>query len=832
MLENLFQDLRYSARMLRKNPVFSLVAILTLALGIGANTVIFSLVDVVLFRPLPVSHPEELVRLFAGETRGSAKWHFISLPAYQAYRDHSDAFSGLAAYVDRFPVNASAGKFGTERVDGGMVTGNYFQVLGANAGMGRTLVADDDRPGAPPVVMLSHNFWRRHYPRDAGVLGSQILVDGQWFTVVGVTPAGFGGVSFENYPEIWIPLAYAVQIDPLLKSQIPLNHESFAPFGVVGRLKPGSSLAQAQAQLDAIAPQLGVGKFTPAEGPGWKRPWPALVPATQAARQTNAKQSLLLLGIVTLVLLIACADLAGLMLARSETRQKEIAVRLALGGPRRRIMMLHLAEALLISALGATVGCVLAGWGAHVVALTAPTQIDLPLERATSILDLRILVFTGLVALIAALLSALVPAIKYSRADLALAIQGSSSRGSSSKTSAVGRGLPAQAVLVVLQVAASVLLLVGAGLLTRTLWHASEIQLGFDPAHTVVGSTDLIRQGYDKNAAATLLDPMLDALRAQPGVESAALGPVPLQGNMSTSVKLEGYNATDGEPVAIEGLRVSPGYFATLRIPLQSGRDFKRSDAEGAPGAAIVSQGFAQKYWPRQNALGRHIEHVGIHDQTFEIVGIAGDTAGYDLRRGPRPVVYFPLDQSYLMFPWQPDITLLARGPGDPGQLMNALRRAVADVDSALPLFRARTMQDQVAGVLGEEKFLARLLIVFAVIAVTLAAAGVFGLMSYNTERATHDFGIRMALGAQQHHVLWMVLRKALALAVAGAIIGLGAAVWLTRLLASLLFGVSPTDPLTFAAVGGMAVCIALLACYLPARRAARTDPLIALRAE
>jgi predicted permease len=385
---------------------------------------------------------------------------------------------------------------------------------------------------------------------------------------------------------------------------------------------------------------------------------------------------------------------------------------------------------------------------------------------------------------------------------------------------------------VVLQVAASVLLLVGAGLLTRTLWHASEIQLGFDPAHTVVGSTDLIRQGYDKNAAATLLDPMLDALRAQPGVESAALGPVPLQGNMSTSVKLEGYNAADGEPVAIEGLRVSPGYFATLRIPLLSGRDFKRSDAEGAPGAAIVSQGFAQKYWPRQNALGRHIEHVGIHDQTFEIVGIAGDTAGYDLRRGPRPVVYFPLDQSYLMFPWQPDITLLARGPGDPGQLMNALRRAVAGVDSALPLFRARTMQDQVAGVLGEEKFLARLLIVFAVIAVTLAAAGVFGLMSYNTERATHDFGIRMALGAQQHHVLWMVLRKALALAVAGAIIGLGAAVWLTRLLASLLFGVSPTDPLTFAAVGGMAICIALLACYLPARRAARTDPLIALRAE
>lgn len=827
MLGNVLQDLRYSARMLRKNPVFSLVAILILALGIGANTVIFSLVDVVLFRPLPVSHPQELVRVFTGDARGSARAHFVSLPAYQAYRDHSDAFSGLAAYLDRFPVNASAGKFGTERVDAGMVTGNYFQVLGANAALGRTLVAADDRPGAPPVVMLGHSFWRRHYPPGASVLGSQILVDGQWFTVVGVTPARFGGVSFENFPEIWIPLTYAVQIDPLLKSQIPLNNESFAPFAIVGRLKPGTSLAQTQAHLDAIAPQLGVGEFKPTEGPEWKRPWPALVPAAQAARQSNAKQSILLLGIVTLVLLIACADVAGLMLARSETRQKEIAVRLALGGPRHRIMMLHLSEALLVSALGAIVGCVLASWGAHVVALTAPPQIDLPLERAASVLDLRVLAFTGLIAVIAALLSAFFPAIKYSRADMALAIQ-----GSSSKTSAVGRGLPAQAVLVVLQVAASVLLLVGAGLLTRTLWYASQIQLGFDPAHTVFGSTDLIRQGYDKNAAATLLNPMLDALRAQPGVESAALGPVPLQGNMSTSVKLEGYKAGDGERVAIEGLRVSPGYFSTLRIPLLSGRDFRPADVEGAPGAAIVSQSFARKYWPGENAVGRHIEGVGIHDQNFEIVGVVGDTAGYDLRRGPRPVVYFPLDQSYLMFPWQPDVTLLARGSGDTGQLMNSLRHAVGAVDSALPLFRARTMEDQIAGVLGEEKFLARLLIVFALIAITLAAAGIFGLISYSTERATHDFGIRLALGAQSRHILWMVLKKGLVLAIAGLVFGLGAALWLTRLLATLLFGVAPTDALTFAAVGFLIVLIALLACYLPARRATRVDPLIALRSE
>ena len=827
MLENIFQDLRYGARMLRKNPGFSSIAVLTLALGIGANTAIFSIVDVLLFRPLPVSRPNELVRIFSGETRGNAGWGYVSLPEFLEYRDHSDAFAGLAACVDRFPANVSAGKFGTERVDAGMVTGSYFPVLGANAALGRTLVAEDDRAGAAPVVMLGHSFWRRHYPRDASVLGSQVLVDGQWFTVVGVAPAAFGGVSFENYPEIWLPLTYAVQIDPLLKSQIPLNHQSFAPFVVVGRLKPGVSVARAQAQIDTLAERLGAGKPDAAEGPDWKRPWPVLVSVTLAARQGSAGFSWLLLGIVLLVLLIACADVAGLMLARSETRQKEIAVRLALGGPRRRIMMLHMAEALLISGLGAIVGCFLAGWATRLIVLTAPQTLDLPLERASSVLDLRVLVFTGLVALASALISALVPALKYSRADLVLGIKSDSGR-----SNAIGGRFSPQAMLVVVQVAASVLLLVGAGLLTRTLWHASQVRLGFDPEHTVFASTDLIRQGYDKNAAANLLDPLLDSLRAQPGVESAALGTPPMGGDMSTSVKIEGHDSAPGKKEGIRGARVSPGYFTTVGIPLLSGRDFKRSDAAGAPGTAIVSEAFARKYWPNESALGKHIEQVGIHNQTFEVVGVVGNTANRDLRREPPAVAYFPLDQSYLMFPWQPDVSMLARGQGDPGLLLGSIRKAVAGVDSALPVFRTRTLKEYVAGTLGQEKFLARLLLVFALVAVVLAAAGVFGLMSYSTERATHDFGVRMALGAQSRHVLWLVLRKGLTLAVMGLVLGLGASLWLTRLLVSLLFGVSPTDAVTFIAVAAVMVMVALLACYLPARRATRVDPLVALRNE
>jgi hypothetical protein len=288
MLENIFQDLRYSARMLWKNPGFTLVAVLTLALGIGANTAIFSIIDVLLFRPLPVMKPDQLVRIFSGETRGNAGWGFISLPECQEYRDQSAVFSGLAAYVDRFPANVSAGKFGTERVDAGMVTGNYFPLLGASAELGRTLLAGDDQKGAAPVVMLGHQFWKRHFPSDSSVLGSQILIDGQWFTVVGVTPAGFGGVSFENFPQIWIPLSHGVQIDPLLRSQIPQNRKSFVPFAVVGRLKTGISAVQAQAQMDILAERLGAGKPDASEGPDWKRACPVLVPVTQAARQGNS----------------------------------------------------------------------------------------------------------------------------------------------------------------------------------------------------------------------------------------------------------------------------------------------------------------------------------------------------------------------------------------------------------------------------------------------------------------------------------------------------------------------------------------------------------------
>ncbi|HYX52842.1 MAG TPA: ABC transporter permease [Candidatus Limnocylindrales bacterium] len=821
-----FRDLRHSLRSLYKAPGVALLAVLILALGSGGNVAIFSIVDVLLFRPLPVSNPDQLVRIFTGKTKGDARAGFVSLPDYEEYRDNAPAFSGIAACLDRFPANVSAAKFGSERVNVGMVTGNYFPLLGVHASLGRTLVPDDERTDASPVALLSHSFWKRHYASDAKVLESQILVDGQWFTIAGVVPADFGGVSFENFPELWIPLAQGRNLDPLLKTQLPLNHRSFAPFVVIGRLRTGISLAQAQVQLDTMAARLGAGKPIAEEG-NFQRAWPVLVSATQAARKSNQQTSWLLLGIVILVLLIACADVAGLMLARSETRQREFAVRIALGAPRSRLLVLHFYEALLISAAGAVIGLLIAAASTRIIALSAPAAIDLPLQRSSSILDVRVLAFTIAVSLLTALISAMVPALRYSRSDLALEVKTDSRR-----SSAIGRSWSIHTALVLAQIASAVVLLAAAGLLARTLWQASKIQLGFSPANTVFGSTDLIRQGYTKEQAASLLAPLLQALRAQPGVQSAALGAPPLQFTMQTMVKIEGAQSGDAEKQSIALVRVSDGYFDTTGIPLPSGRDFRPSDGATAPGAAIVSQSFAHKWWPDKSAIGMHLSHAGIHDQTFEIVGVVGDTAGADPRQDDPAVVYLPLEQSYLMFPWQPDVTLIAHGARREADLISSLRRAVVEIDPALPLFRVRTLDQQVSAILGEEKFLARLLIVFTCVAVVLAAAGLFGLMAYTTARATHEFGLRMALGAQKSHVLWMVLRRALILSGVGLAIGLGGAHWLSRYLNGLLFNVSRNDLATFVVVPVATILVALLASFVPALRATSVDPLVALREE
>ena len=546
-----------------------------------------------------------------------------------------------------------------------------------------------------------------------------------------------------------------------------------------------------------------------------------------AARGDRAQFSILVLSVVLLVLLIACADVSGMLLARSEARQKELAIRLALGAPRSRIISMQVIEGLLISTLGAILGCVLAGFSARALTATSQWILPIPLDRSASVLDLRVLGFTALAALLAGIVTSLAPALRYSRSHLAMMIQ-----GETRSVRAISRRVSLQALLVTAQIAASVVLLAGAGLLVRTLWQVSRIHLGFDPDHAVGASTDPIREGYSKAASAALLDPLLDTLRAQPGVASAAIGRLPLQGGTSTVVVMEGHGASAKEQEWVELTGVSPGYFDTLGIPLLRGRDFAHAENRDGAGFAIINQAIAQAFWPNDDPIGKHIEHVGPRDQTLEIIGVAGNVAPPNLRASPGHTVYVPVAQAYLMFPWQPDVTLLARTTGDPQTLVPAMRDAIASVDHSLPMFHVRTMSEQVSTTMAEERFLGKLLPVIAILAMILCAAGVYGLVSYTTERATREFGIRMALGAQQRNVLFMVLRRSMGLGLLGVTIGVGAALVLTRFLVSSLYGVSPTDPATFAAVGVLMMLVTLLACFRPARRATRVDPMVALRTE
>jgi putative ABC transport system permease protein len=828
MLQKLAQDLRYSSRMLRTNPGFTAMAVLTLALGIGANSAIFSMVDVVLFRPLPIAKADEVVRLAQGKTKDAATWWgFVSFPSYLAYREHSTSFSELAAYLDKYPVNLSAPKLTADRVDAGMVTGNYFETLRVLPQIGRTIRPEDDIPGAAPVLMLSDNYWRSHFHRGTGVLGTTLLIDGEPFTVVGITPPGFGGVAFENYPEVWLPMSGGFRVDPLLQNEIPHQDQAFLPFGVVGRLKPGVSLAQAQAELDVVAAQLGAGKAEPREGTDWKRPWPVLVSALEAARGDRSHFSMLILGIVLLVLLIACADVSGLLLARSEARQKETAIRLALGAPRSRIISLHILEGLLVSIAGAIVGCLFGAWMARIISLSWLVSLPIPLEHSDSILDLRVLAFTIAAAFVAGIASSLGPALRYSRSQLMVMIQ-----GESRVARAASRRVSLQSLLVITQIIASVILLAGAGLLVHTVWNVSRIHLGFDPDHTIGASTDPIRLGYSKTAAAALLDPLLDAVRSQPGVESAAIGSLPLQGGAHTTVAMEGNRSASKEREWIQLMGISPGYFKTLRIPLLRGRDFTDSDNHDSAGVAIINEAIAQAFWPNQDPIGKHIEHVGPRDDILEIIGVAGDVAPANLRGLPVHTVYMPMAQRYLMFPWQPDITFLARTSGDPQILASALRASIARVNPGLPMFHLRTMREQAATGFSEQRFLRQVLLMAALLATVLSAGGVYGLVSYATQCATHEFGIRMALGAQRRNIVWIVLQKGLGLSLLGVGLGIGAALALARLLTSLLYGVASTDPITFAGVALLIVIVTLMSCYLPARRATQVDPLVAMRTE
>jgi putative ABC transport system permease protein len=826
----LWQDVKFGLRMLAKNPGFTATAIITLALAIGANTALFSLVDAVLFRPLAVSHPAELVRIGSSATPLDPPGQSLSYPLYTEYRDNSAAiFTGVAAYSDRLQVTLAQESGMGAPATAAVVTGNYFELLGVRALRGRAIVPEDDAPGGGnDVVVLSYRYWQQIFAGHSDAIGGKLRVNGYPFLIVGVTPRDFFGVGLNSIPDVWLPMSAATRAEPIYRGQMDMIENPF--FGVVARLKPRVTLAQAQEQLSAAAARMDAGKplaithsyAGKSESYHWPKPWPVLAPASDQAGKNWTKLSWMLLGVCALVLLVGASDLASLLLARAERRQREIAIRIALGASRMQIMRGLLVEGLLLAAAGAVAGLLVATWSAGVVRAAGSAQTGLPVTAGASILDARVLAFTAGVALLSGLVFSFAPAWRASRTGISSVLKGDA------RTSAGGRPRATlRSGLIVFQIAASALLLVGAGLFLRALFSAASQDPGFDAGHIFTADLNLAKQGYSPAAARAFLDPLLQSVTAAPGVRYAAIeAAAGAQGNAKNQKDQKNLS------MALSLWRVTPEYFATLGVPLLRGREFAPNAREGGPYEGLVNETLIREYWPGEDPIGKTIGPFTPMGAIVEIVGVVPDIRTANLSDPPPPTLYVSLSRFYSAYPWQPTISILVRTDGDPRGALPSLFAAVTRLDKNLALLRPRTETERLASGFDRQRFLAALLASFAALAVLLAATGLYGLISYATTGRTREIGVRMALGAEPGHVLRLVLRSGIGLALAGLCVGLTAAAALTRVVAGMLYGVRPDDPTTFVGVAFLLMAVALLACYVPARRAANTDPMTALRSE
>lgn len=810
-MQALWQDLRYGVRMLRKQPGFTLIAVLTLALGIGANTAIFSLVNTVLLRPLPIAEPErvfEIMPFFKGMDMGA-----YSHPLYKDLRDQNDVLDGLAAYTFA-PMSLSRGNR-NERLWGYLVSGNYFEMLGARATQGRMFSPADDRaPGAHPLAVLSHACWQRRFGGDARLIGQTIMLNNHSYTVIGIAPPDFKGTVLFVAPEIYVPMMMSKQIAP---ASTWLDNRSNGSLFAVGRLKPNVTAAQAKAAFDALAVQFGrthKGEedirftFTP---PG------LLVPLIRNGTLGFAG---VLFAIVGLVLLIACTNLANLLLARATARRKEIAVRLSLGATRWRLLRQLLTESTLLALAGGVVGILSAWWLMDLVmALKPPLDVPLAIDLR---LDWRVLGFTLAVSLVTGVLFGLLPAWQATKPDLVPALKDQASSGP--------RRARLRNSLVVAQVALSLVLLVAAGLIVRSLQQVQAMGPGFETERVVTASLDLNLQGYDKARGAAFYRQLMPRLAALPGVQAvSATGFLPLNlDNSYNPIYAEGQPFTRRADLPLLATNtVWPRYFETLGIPLQSGREFTLDEDKEETRVVIVNESFARRFFPGQNAVGKRLRQGGPDFPFWEIIGVARDSKYFSLGEDAQPFVYFPLARDY-----KGDAALLLRTSGDAQSLLNAVRHEVRQLDANLPLYDVKTLREHLRLSLFPLRAGAWIAGSFALLALLLAGLGIYGVMSYATAQRTRELGIRIALGAQSSDVWRLVLRQGLILALLGLALGLAGAFGVTRLMTSVLYGVSATDAATFTSVTLLLALVVLLACWIPARRATKVDPMVALRCE
>ncbi|HKG14243.1 MAG TPA: ABC transporter permease [Pyrinomonadaceae bacterium] len=817
-MRTLLKDLKFGVRALFKSPGFTLVAVASLALGIGANTAIFSLVNTVLLRPLPARDPSRLVSVSVLGKDDSML--AFSYPTYRDYRDRGgDVLSGI--FGERLGPMSLSRDGNNQRVWGYLVSGNYFEVLGVSAAMGRALTAEDDRaPLASPVVVLSHGSWVRRFGADPSIVGKDIVLNRHPFRVVGVMPEGFAGAEVVYTAEVWVPMMMQEWIEP---GNSWLERRTTQNMFAVGRLKDGVTREQAEASLNVLARRLGEEYPDTNEGqrialvpPGF------IVPQLRGAFVGFAA---VLMSAVGLVLLIACVNLANLLLARAASRRKEIAIRLAMGASRWRVVRQLLTESLLLSLAGGVLGLLLAMWILDLVAAYRP-PIDIPIWIDLKV-DVRVMAFTLAASVLTALLFGLMPALQSARADLVPALKDAGAVAGRTRTRL-------RSALVVAQVMLSLVVLVAAGLVVRALGKLQTVSPGFEVEHGLVASFDLGPQGYDEARGREFERQIVERVRALPGVKAASLTDLmPLSLNYSSSdVHIEGRQLGRGANAPVSMVAsVERDYFNAMSVPLVAGRTFTDADKEGVQEVAVVNETFARRFFPgpdpARGALGRRMSFQSDTGPWLEIVGVARDGKYWTLGEAPQLFVYSPLSQAY-----SSTATLVVRAEGDPRSLANSIRAEVSKLDPALPLFDVKTMEEHMGVSLFPARVAATLLGGFGLLALLLAAMGVYGVVSYSVAQRTREIGIRLALGARARDVLRLVAGRSMALVAAGLAAGLAAALALTHYMEVILYGVSATDAFTFTLVVFLLAGVALLACLVPARRATKVDPMAALRHE
>ncbi len=830
-MTGLFQDVRYALRHLRKSPGFTAVAVLTLGLGIGLNSAIFTLFDALTLRPLPISDPDAVVNVYQRIQDEAGSYRSFSYPEYVALRQSNAVFSGLIAYSwmpAEIVTSTRSTVDGAEEAHGLLVTANYFPLLGGEAALGRTFLTEEDEShGAQPVMVLSHGFWEEHFTSDRSIVGKSVKLNGTLMTVVGVASAGFFGTEPQT-PDFWVPMMMQAQLMPRDER---LNDRRSFWLDVVARLKPGVSRKQAQAGMDAlinrIAPDyLGTNQKASID----------LVAGSLLARPDVRGEvdslAFLVMASVAMILLIACANVANLSLARSAVRQKEIDVRLSLGASRGRVVQQLLTESLLVALLSGVAGLLSARWlpGA-IISLLRPQHeqpISVPL-----VLDIPVLGYTLLLSVGTAIVFGLIPALRASRTNPNWA-----SKGEITTLGQGGGRLRIHSVLVGTEISVCLVLLLGAGLLARALGRAQTVDPGFDMKHVLALSMDLNLHGYDNERTAEFHRHLIEQLQALPGVKAVSVASLAPLGGVSRAapVTAAGSNGPVGASETSVGYWVvSPNYFGTLSIPIVQGRSFGlRDTGQGTP-VAIINEAMARQFWPGQDPVGKRLRPGPPSVPFTEVVGVVKNTRGARLWEADQPYVYLPLLQNNTKGPAiqteQLGMKILIRTDGNPDDISAIVPRVVRTLDpnvqgSAATLGKSAERWvwfSQVGAMLSSS---------LGILGLFLASLGIYGLMSYSVAQRTHELGIRIALGANRSDILKLILGQGLRISLVGLVVGLAIALGVTRVIAAMLYGVKPTDPVTFGGVSVLLTAVALLASYLPARRAAKVEPLVALRYE